>query len=80
MPTVLRWNGYRFYFFSNERGEPPHLHIDKGGRSAKFWLSPVALARNFGYPDRELNKLHAKMVEHEAEFLRAWNEHASRKA
>ena len=57
MPPVLRWNGYRFYFFSNERNEPPYVHVDKGGRSAKFWLSPVGLARNFGYPDRELNVL-----------------------
>jgi hypothetical protein len=48
MPTVLRWDGYRFYFFSNERNEPPHMHVDKGGRSAKFWLLPVGLARNFG--------------------------------
>lgn len=56
MPTVLRWNGYRFYFFSNERSEPPHIHIDKGGHSAKFWPSPVGLARNFGYPDRDLSK------------------------
>jgi hypothetical protein len=79
MPTVLRWNGYRFYFFSNERNEPPHMHIDKGGRSAKFWLSPVELAANFGYPDHELNRLHAKIVELQTEFLRAWNEHARRK-
>ncbi|HJU31624.1 MAG TPA: DUF4160 domain-containing protein [Hyphomicrobiaceae bacterium] len=43
MPTILRWNGYRFYFFSNERDEPPHMHIDKGGNSAKFWLLPVGL-------------------------------------
>jgi hypothetical protein len=80
MPTVLRWNGYRFYFFSNERDEPPHVHVDKGGCSAKFWLSPSGLARNFGYPDRELNRLHAKIVENETEFLRAWHEHANRKA
>ena len=80
MPTVLRWNGYRFYFFSNERDEPPHIHVDKGGRSAKFWLTPIELARNFGYPNRDLSRLHAKIVEHETEFLRAWNEHASRKA
>ena len=39
MPTVLRWNGYRFYFFSNEGHEPPHVHIDKAGRSCKFWLA-----------------------------------------
>jgi hypothetical protein len=80
MPTILRWNGYRFYFFSNERNEPPHVHVDKSGRSAKFWLSPVRLDRNFGYPDRELNRLQAKIVEHETDFLRAWNEHPSRQA
>lgn len=48
MPTILRWNGYRFYFFSNEGAEPPHIHIDKAGNSAKYWLQPVALARNIG--------------------------------
>ena len=78
MPTILRWRGYRFYFFSNERNEPPHIHVDKGGRSAKFWLAPVELARNFGYPDRELNRLHDKMLDNEADFLRVWNEHHSR--
>jgi hypothetical protein len=77
MPTVLRWHGFRFYFFSNERNEPPHIHVDKGGRSAKFWLGPVSLARNHGYPDRELNRLHAKIEEYEDTFLRAWNEHSS---
>ena len=24
MPTVLRWGPYRAFFYSNERGEPPH--------------------------------------------------------
>lgn len=48
MPTVLRWNGYRFYFFSNEGSEPPHIHIDKRGNTAKYWLNPVALAQNTG--------------------------------
>ena len=77
MPTVLRWHGFRFYFFSNERNEPPHVHVDKAGRSAKFWLVPVSLARNHGYSDRELNRLHAKIEELEDTFLKAWNEHSS---
>jgi hypothetical protein len=49
MPTVLRWRGYRFYFFSNEGHELPHIHVDRGGNSVKFWLEPVRLARNFGF-------------------------------
>jgi len=41
MPTVLRWRGYRFYFFSNEGHELPHIHVDRGGNSVKFWLEPA---------------------------------------
>ena len=75
MPTILRWNGYRFYLFSDEGTEPPHIHFDKADETAKFWLDPVALARNRGYRDRELNRLHAKVMEQQEEFLRAWNDY-----
>ena len=40
-----------FYFFSNEGHEPPHMHVDKAGRSCKFWLTPVRLALNRDYAD-----------------------------
>lgn len=75
MPTVLRWNGYRFYFFSNEGTEPPHIHIDKAGHTAKYWLQPVALARNVGYSAKELREIEAKVVSEAAEFLEAWRVH-----
>ena len=38
MPTVLRTGPYRFYFYSHEPNEPPHVHIDRDDLSAKFWL------------------------------------------
>ena len=47
MPTVLRAGPYRFYFYSHEANEPPHIHIDRDELSAKFWLEPVGLARNY---------------------------------
>jgi hypothetical protein len=78
MPTILRWNGYRFYFFSNERDEPPHVIVDKAGRSAKFWLNPVRLATNHGFRSSELNEIRVKASEHEANFLRVWYEHVDR--
>jgi len=43
MPTVLRFKGHRFYFYSHEPNEPPHVHVDKGGATLKAWLDPVAL-------------------------------------
>ncbi|MHB8905139.1 MAG: DUF4160 domain-containing protein [Melioribacteraceae bacterium] len=36
MPTILRTNGYRFFFFSREGNEPMHIHIEQADRYAKF--------------------------------------------
>ena len=71
MPTVLRWRGYRFYFYSHEPNEPPHIHVDRDGSSAKFWLQPVALARNFGFNSREVGSLRRTVVEQREELLEA---------
>ena len=73
MPTVLRWNGYRFYFFSNEGYEPLHIHIDKGGNTVKFWLDPVAVARNIGFSEREIRLLAQKVEEDRQDFIEAWH-------
>ena len=45
MPTVKRAGPYRFFFYSNERGEPPQIHVQRDGSLAKFWLAPVALGK-----------------------------------
>ena len=29
MPTVLRLIAFRFYFYSHEPNEPPHIHVDR---------------------------------------------------
>ena len=50
MPTILRIQGFRVYFWSREPNEPPHVHLDQGGASAKVWLEPVALASDVGFP------------------------------
>jgi hypothetical protein len=73
VPTVLRWNGYRFYFFSNEGFEPPHIHVDRGGATAKVWLAPVAVARNIGYSAVELNDIIRKVREEAPAFVEAWH-------
>ena len=73
MPTLLLWNGYRFYFFSHEADEPPHVHIDKGDCTAKFWLKPVALASRVGFKDNHLRVLEQKVTEHQRSFLEAWH-------
>ena len=75
MPTVLRSGPYRFYFYSHEPDEPPHVHIDRDDSSAKFWLQPVSLARNRGFSARELRQLQGLVEQHQAELMEAWNEY-----
>ena len=55
MPTVLRSEGYRVYFYSHEPNEPPHVHVDRAGCTAKFWLEPVSLARSVGFAAKDIN-------------------------
>jgi hypothetical protein len=75
MPTVLVWNGYRFYFFSNEGNEPPHIHIDKAENSVKFWLEPISEARNYGFSNRELRQIEDKVRDEQQAFLKAWHDY-----
>ena len=57
MPTVMRVGPFRFHFYSNEKGEPPHVHVDFEDGDAKFWLDPVSLARNKGVPAIRLREI-----------------------
>jgi hypothetical protein len=75
MPTVLRIGRYRFYFFSNEGQEPPHIHVKAGSDEAKFWLDPVSLAANHGFRGHELNEIQDLVDQHQTELLEAWNDY-----
>ncbi len=77
MPTILQVGRYRFYFFSNENNEPPHIHVKAGSDQAKFWLKPVELASNYGFKAHELNEIEKITREHSKELMEAWNEHFS---
>lgn len=74
VPTVLRSGPYRLYFYSNERDEPPHIHVDRDRQSAKFWLGPISAASNFGFSARELGIIEAIVLGNEDSLLEAWNE------
>ncbi|MGB2611765.1 MAG: DUF4160 domain-containing protein [Isosphaeraceae bacterium] len=43
--------------------EPPHVHVDRDDLSAKFWLQPLGLARNFGFSPKELGRIHCTFPE-----------------
>lgn len=73
MPTILRTGPYRFYFYSHEPTEPPHVHVDRDDATAKFWLEPVGLASGLGFKPHELTTLTRLVKQHAQEFIDAWN-------
>src|ERR1051326_1832067 len=73
MPAILRIGPYRFYFYSHETNEPPHVHVDRDDQSAKFWLQPVDLARNYGFTPNELRRIRKLVVQNQVEILEAWH-------
>jgi hypothetical protein len=78
MPTVLRVRGYRFFFFSLEGNEPPHIHVEQAERVAKFWISPVSLAKSKGFRSRELAEIQDIIEDHQTTLLEKWHEHLGR--
>ncbi len=77
MPKILQVGRYRFSFFSNKTGEPPHIHVKANGNQAKFWLNPVELASNYGFKAYELNKIKQIVWQYQTEFIEAWHEYFS---
>ena len=73
MPTILRIGPYRFYFFSHEPNEAPHVHVDRDNLSAKFWLKPVQLARNIGFSPKDLRTIEKMIVAHRQELQERWD-------
>lgn len=78
MPVALRVKGYRFFFFSLEGHEPPHIHVEQAEKFAKFWLSPVSLVKSRGFRSGELSEIQKIVEEHRDILLEKWNEHFSR--
>jgi len=73
-PTVKKIGPYRFFFYSNEGLEPPHIHVQEGVKLAKFWLKTGELADSVNFSAHELNKVQALIKQHGDSFMEAWDE------
>ena len=75
MPTMLRFDGMRFFFFSDEGDEPPHVHVEKTECMAKYWLVPVLLESSRGCRPPDLTRIEAIVLDHVDSFLERWYEY-----
>ena len=77
MPTILRLGPYRFFFYSSDRDEPVHIHIEREDNIAKVWLDPIRLQNSGGFNRSEIFRIVSIINEHQIELLEAWDDYFS---
>ncbi|MGA1823087.1 MAG: DUF4160 domain-containing protein [bacterium] len=75
MPTVLKIGSFRFHFYSDERGELPHIHVATPDGECKFWLEPVRLARNRGVAPHVVREIERLIFQHCGFLKEKYNEY-----
>ncbi len=78
MPTVLKSGPYRFYFYAGDREEPPHVHVERDDRIAKFWLDPIRLQSSGGFSRVEIARIEKLVDNHRIVLMEGWNEYFGR--
>jgi len=74
-PTVHREGPFRYFFFSNEGTELPHVHVESPDGNAKVWIGTGELANHTGIRPADLARITATVREHRAQFMEAWHGH-----
>ncbi|HEX7594493.1 MAG TPA: DUF4160 domain-containing protein [Anaerolineae bacterium] len=74
MPSIPFPGPYRFFFYSGDRDEPPHIHVERDRNKAKFWLDPIRLQSSVGFDQNEIHRIQRLVEENRELFLRRWNE------
>lgn len=74
IPTVLRSGPYRFFFYSGDRGEPPHVHVERDDCEATFWLDPVRLERSRGFARGEIGQIQRLIEANQRRLLESWHD------
>ena len=74
MPTVLRVGPYRFFFYSGDGAEPPHVHVERDAAESKFWLDPVRLERSVGFAAKELRAIGGLVETDRESLLESWRD------
>ena len=75
MPTILRVGPYRIFFYSSDRSEPKHVHVEREDNIAKFWIDPVRLQNSGGFRRSEIVRIMSIINEHSQQITEAWDEY-----
>jgi hypothetical protein len=73
-PTIHDEDGFRFWFWSGDRTEPPHVHVGKAGARAKWWLDPIQEHENRGFNPSQQRRIRDILLEQQDRMLERWRE------
>jgi hypothetical protein len=74
LPTILKIDGFRFFFFSNEHS-PEHIHIEKGDTYARIELESLKVTDSYNLDSKDLKKLVALVKKNREKLQGDWNEY-----
>ena len=74
MPTLFRYDGYRFYFYSNEH-LPEHIHVENGEGYARIILETLEVTDSYSLTSKELKRITKLVKKHQQEIKGAWDEY-----
>ena len=63
-----------FFCYAGDYNEPPHVHVERDDKEAKFWLNPVRLQKNKGFNSSEINRIQKIVEEYQKSLLEKWND------
>ena len=81
MPSIFEVCGYKIYFWSNESGEPIHVHVCKGKPqkdATKIWITekgPVLEHNKSKIPQKDLKKILMWIAINDALIIKKWQFH-----
>jgi hypothetical protein len=74
VPTVFRRRAYRFFFFSNEGEEAPHVHVQREAMIVKIWLEPPGIASTGDFAEVEIREIERIVRKERKLLLKAWHD------
>jgi len=77
--NFIRVGPYRLFFTTNDLDEPPHIHVERDGLVAKFWLSPIRLSKSSRFAAHELSRMERIVRDNHSDIMEAWNEFLRRR-
>jgi hypothetical protein len=72
MFTLLKLDGFKFYFWTQENFEPAHFHVSKGASSAKWFLDPLKEAWTKGMTDEDKARVAELATANAGKWLEEW--------